>query len=63
MQAIPDHHADQILEDFKIYMQEQLIRKANQKEAIAVRKDLKEDYIQLTFLILGYGRREATTVG
>ena len=51
------------MEDFKIYMQEQLIRKANQKEAIAVRKDLKEEYIQLTFLILGYGRREATAVG
>lgn len=44
-------------------MQEQLIRKANQKEAIAVRKDLKEEYMKLTFLTLGYGRREETTSG
>ena len=39
MQAIPQKVTDEVLDDLKVYMQEQLLRKAHQKEAIAAMEE------------------------
>lgn len=46
LKPIPDHHSQQVLDDIKFHMQEQLLRKAHQKDAIAAMEEERKRRVE-----------------